>query len=45
MKKVLFILMIIAMPLFSNAQEVKHYYIYNIVNFEEPEERRLQGNS
>lgn len=34
MKKVLFLLMIIAMPLFSNAQEVKHYYIYNIVNFE-----------
>lgn len=34
MKKVLFLLMIIAMPLFSNAQEAKQYYIYNIVNFE-----------
>lgn len=34
MKKVILLLMIIAMPLFSNAQEVKHYYIYNIVNFD-----------
>lgn len=34
MKKVLLLLMILAMPLASNAQEVKHYYIYNIVNFE-----------
>lgn len=34
MKKVLLLLMILAMPLLSNAQEVKHYYIYNIVNFE-----------
>lgn len=34
MKKIILLLMIIAMPLFSNAQEAKQYYIYNIVNFE-----------
>lgn len=26
MKKIILLLMIIAMPLFSNAQEVKHYW-------------------
>ena len=34
MKKIIFLIMILAMPLLANAQEVKQYYIYNIVNFE-----------
>ena len=34
MKKIILLIMILAMPLLANAQEVKQYYIYNIVNFE-----------
>jgi len=34
MKKILLFIMVLALPLLVNAQEKKHYYIYNIVNFE-----------
>ena len=34
MKKIIFFIMILAMPLLTRAQDVKQYYIYNIVNFE-----------
>ena len=34
MKKIILLIMILAMPLLANAQEVKQYYIYNIVNFD-----------
>lgn len=34
MKKIIFFIMILAMPLLTKAQDVKQYYIYNIVNFE-----------
>lgn len=30
MKKIILLIMILAMPLLTNAQEVKQYYIYNI---------------
>ena len=34
MKKIIFFIIILAMPLLTKAQDVKQYYIYNIVNFE-----------
>ena len=34
MKKIILLIMILAMPLLAKAQDVKQYYIYNIVNFE-----------
>lgn len=34
MKKTIILLLIMAMPLSINAQEIRQYYIYNIVNFD-----------
>lgn len=34
MKKIILLIMILAMPLLAKAQEPKQYYIYNIVNFD-----------
>lgn len=33
MKKIIFFIMILAMPLLTKAQDVKQYYIYNIIEF------------